>query len=70
MTVATKTTCDSCGERVSFLTGEDVDFLPCPNCGREHCVSPNGASPTGQISEEKQERFAALREWDEEVLRD
>jgi len=67
MTVA-KTTCGSCGERVSFVSSEDVDFLDCPECGREHCVTPNGASPTGQIPEEKQEKFADLRGWEEEML--
>ncbi|ELZ93561.1 hypothetical protein [Haloferax volcanii] len=67
MTVA-KTTCGGCGERVSFLTSEDVDFLPCPECGKEYCVTPNGASPVGEISDEKQERLDRLREWEEEML--
>lgn len=62
--------CDSCGEQVRFLTPRDVDFLNCPECGSEHCVSPRGAEVVGEISDEKQERFDRLREWDEEVLRD
>jgi len=66
---ATKTTCGGCGERVSFLSSEDVDFLDCPSCGKEYCVTPHGASPVGEISEEKQERIADLREWDEGVSR-
>ncbi|RKS82173.1 hypothetical protein BDK61_1473 [Haloarcula quadrata] len=63
-----KTECGSCGERVSFVSSEDVDFLSCPECGREHCVTPNGASPVGEIPDEKQERLDRLREFEEEVL--
>jgi len=67
MSVA-KTTCESCGERVSFVTDETVDFLDCPSCGKEYCVSSKGASPVGEISEEKQKRLDKLQRWDEEVL--
>lgn len=67
MTVATKTECGSCGERVSFLSDEDIDFLNCPSCGHEHCVTPTGASPTGEISDKKQERLDRLSEFEEEM---
>lgn len=63
-------TCGACGEQIRFLTGADVDFFDCPECGSEHCVTPLGASLVGEIPAEKEERFDKLREWDEEVLND
>lgn len=60
--------CDACGEQIWFLIGADVDFLDCPECGSEQCVTPLGASLVGEIPAEKQEMFDELREWDEEVL--
>lgn len=46
----------------------DVDFLDCPECGSEHCVTPLSASLVGEIPAEKEETIDKLREWDEEVL--
>lgn len=62
--------CGACGEQIRFLTGADVDFLDCPECGSEHCVTSLGASLVGEIPAEKQETIDKLREWNEEMLKD